>query len=195
MLFYYLLSNRFPKFATGLMSVIRPFLIFFFFDNYEYLPQNWNSDGHFEVLNGYLNWFISYDTNAKQGKKEKIIKDRKYFTQMTSFFYTVSVFIHFKWAVCGELVHLKFFWGNTKWKKVSSPPYLKISMKLSKHGFSYSFKHDPRSISKITFYANLRLCPIDTELLSFFKKVLLVIQVSNNLAWMRSVGWLCWIIF
>ena len=63
-----------------------------------------------------------------------------------------------------------FFWGNTKWKKVSSPHYLKILMKLSKHGISYSLKRDPRSISKITFYANLRVSPIDTELLLFFKK-------------------------
>ena len=28
-----------------------------------------------------------------------------------------KVFRHLKWAVCGELVHLDFFWGNTKWKK------------------------------------------------------------------------------
>ena len=45
-------------------------------------------------------------------------------------------------------------------KKVSSPHYLKILMKLSKHGISYSLKRDPRSISKITFYANLRVSPI-----------------------------------
>ena len=57
-----------------------------------------------------------------------------------------------------------FFWGNTKWKKVSSPHYLKILMKLSKHGISYSLKRDPRSISKITFYADLRVSPVGTEL-------------------------------
>ena len=51
----------------------------------------------------------------------------------------------------------KSFWGNTKWKKVSSPHYLKILMKLSKHGISYSLKRNTRSISKITFYANLRV--------------------------------------
>ena len=39
-----------------------------------------------------------------------------------------------KCAVCGELVHLKNFWENTKWKKVSYSHYLKILMKLSKHG-------------------------------------------------------------
>ena len=58
----------------------------------------------------------------------------------------------------------KNFWEKTKWKKVSSPHYLKILIKLSKHGISYSLKCDPRSISKITFYANLRVSPIDTEL-------------------------------
>ena len=41
---------------------------------------------------------------------------------------------------------------------------MKISMKLSKHGISYSLKHDLRSISKITFYANLRASPTGTEL-------------------------------
>ena len=47
-----------------------------------------------------------------------------------------------------------FFWENTKWKKVSYPHYLKIVIKLSKHGLSYSLKRDLRSISKITFCAN-----------------------------------------
>ena len=75
-----------------------------------------------------------------------------------------KVFIHLKCAVCGELVHLNFFWGNTKWKIVSFPHYLKILKKLSKHGINYSLKHDPRSISKITFYANLRVSHIGTKL-------------------------------
>ena len=48
-----------------------------------------------------------------------------------------------------------FFCKNTKWKKVSYPHYLKIVIKLSKHGLSYSLKCDPRPISKITFCANL----------------------------------------
>ena len=52
-----------------------------------------------------------------------------------------------------------FFWGNAKWKKVSCPHYLKIWMKWSKHGISYRLKHDPMSISKITFYANLSVSP------------------------------------
>ena len=86
-----------------------------------------------------------------------------------------------------------FFWGNTQWKKVSSQHSLKNLMKLSKHGISYSLKCDPRSISKITFYANLRVRPIDTELWYFFQKFF--IQVSNTLVWMRSVWWLCWTVF
>ena len=57
-----------------------------------------------------------------------------------------------------------FFWGNTKWKKVSSPHYLKILMKWSKHGISYSLKRDLSSISKITFYTNLRVSHIGTKL-------------------------------
>ena len=66
----------------------------------------------------------------------------------------------------------KFFWGSTKWNKVSYPHYLKILMKLSKHDISYSLKRDRKSISKITFYANLRVSPIDTELWYFFKSFL-----------------------
>ena len=58
----------------------------------------------------------------------------------------------------------KFFWGNTKWKKVSTPNYLKILIKLSKHGISYSLKRDSRSISKITFNANLSVIPIYIKL-------------------------------
>ncbi len=75
-----------------------------------------------------------------------------------------------KWAICGELVHLHFFCENTKWKKGSSPHYLKMIIKLSTHGLSYSLKHDPRSIYKKPFYANLRVSPIHTELWEFFKK-------------------------
>ena len=49
-------------------------------------------------------------------------------------------------------------------KKVSSPHYLKILMKLIKHGISYNLKRDPSPISKITFYANLSVSPIDIKL-------------------------------
>ena len=50
---------------------------------------------------------------------------------------------------------MNFFCENTKWKKVSYQNYLKIVIKLSKHGLSYSLKCDPRSISKITLFADL----------------------------------------
>ena len=53
-------------------------------------------------------------------------------------------------------------------KKVSSPHYLKILVKLSKHGISYSLKCDPRSSSKITFYANLTLLISSND---FFKEL------------------------
>ena len=46
----------------------------------------------------------------------------------------------------------KIFWGNTKWKNISCPHYLKILMKLSKHGISYTLRHDPRSISKMPIW-------------------------------------------
>ena len=42
---------------------------------------------------------------------------------------------------------------------------IKSIIKLAKDGLSYSLKRDSRSISKIIFYANLRVSPIDTELL------------------------------
>ena len=64
----------------------------------------------------------------------------------------------------------KFVWGNTEWKKVSSLHYLKILMKLSKKGISYSLKRDRRSISKITFYANLSVSPLISSF-DFFKEL------------------------
>ena len=66
-------------------------------------------------------------------------------------------------------------------KKVSSQHNLKILMKLSKHGISYSLIRDPRSLSKITFYANLRVSPIDRVLIIFQKKNA-VIQIISTLA-------------
>ena len=76
-------------------------------------------------------------------------------------------------------------------RKISCPHYLKILSKLSKHGLSYSLKRDSRSISKITFFANRRVSSIDTKLWEFFKqKLLLVIQISNIVVFMRSVGWI-----
>ena len=91
----------------------------------------------------------------------------------------------------GELFHLNFFRENTKWKKGSYTHYLKILIKLSKHGLSYSLKRDWRSISKITFYANWRVSPIDTEIWELFKQKLLFV-----IRRMRSVvEWICLIIF
>ena len=49
-------------------------------------------------------------------------------------------------------------------EKVSSPHYLKTLMKLGRHGISYSLKCNPRSISKISFCANLSVSPIDTDI-------------------------------
>ena len=82
-----------------------------------------------------------------------------------------KVFRHLKWAVCGELVHLKKFMRKYQMKKSTIPILSEILTKLSNHGItSYSLKRDLRSISKITFYTNLRVSPIDTELWYFFKK-------------------------
>ena len=83
-----------------------------------------------------------------------------------------------KWAVCGELVHLKFFLRKYQMKKVSCPHYLNMLMKLSKHGISYSLKRDPRSISKITFYANLSVSPIDIKL-QFLQRIAVSLQNSK----------------
>ena len=62
-------------------------------------------------------------------------------------------------------------------------------MKLSKHGISYSLKRDPRSIPKITFYANLRVSPIDTELRYFFKKDA-VCYSSQQYLGLNEVSWM-----
>ena len=51
-------------------------------------------------------------------------------------------------------------------------------MKLSKHGISYSVKRDPRSISKITFYANLSFSPIDIKL-QFLQRIAVSLQNSK----------------
>ena len=49
-------------------------------------------------------------------------------------------------------------------KKNIIPTLSEILMKLSKLGISYSLKRDPSPISKITFYANLSVSPIDIKL-------------------------------
>ena len=63
----------------------------------------------------------------------------------------------------------KIFWRNTRWKWVSSLHYLKILIKLTKHGLSYSLKRSLRSISKSTFVS-----PFDTRLWKKIKKILFV---------------------
>ena len=69
-----------------------------------------------------------------------------------------------------------FFCGNTRWKLVSSPHYLKILIKSTKHGLSYSLKRDLRPISKITFVS-----PFDTESWEFFlPKAKNAISYSNH---------------
>ena len=97
-----------------------------------------------------------------------------------------KVFRHLKWAVCGELVHLKIFLRKYQMKKkVLFPHYLKILIKLSKHGLSNSFKRNPWSISKITFFANLRVT--DTELWYFFNENAVCQQYLsylNEFSWM-----------
>ena len=62
--------------------------------------------------------------------------------------------------------------------KKSIMPNLKILMKLSKHGISFSLKRDPRSITKITFCANLSVSPIDIEL-EFLQITALSLQNQN----------------
>ena len=83
-----------------------------------------------------------------------------------------------------------FYCENTKWKQVSYQHYLTILIILSKHGLSYSLKCEPRSISKITFYANLSVSPIDTELWDFFQTKTAVIfsdqQYLHSEVWIRS---------
>ena len=57
----------------------------------------------------------------------------------------------------------RFFCENTRWKLVSSSHYLKLLIKSTMHGLSYSLKCDLRSISKFTFVS-----PFDTEPWEFF---------------------------
>ena len=107
------------------------------------------------------------NTNDKSKHKTGWNKNKKpfsmYYRVGRKFSDTWNVLFVVNWFISN------FFWGNTKWKKVSSPHYLKILMKLIKHGISYNLKRDPSPISKITFYANLSVSPIDTELWDFFQ--------------------------
>ena len=67
----------------------------------------------------------------------------------------------------------RFFCENTRWKLVSSSHYLKLLIKSTMHGLSYSLKCDLRSISKFTFVS-----PFDTEpWKKFLPKMLFLIQI------------------
>ena len=89
------------------------------------------------------------------------------FSENIAYFLCTGLFISFKtlemnclWQTGSSQI---FFEKIPNEKKVSSPNYLKILMKLNKNGISYSLRRDPRSISKITFYANLIVNPIDIK--------------------------------
>ena len=82
-----------------------------------------------------------------------------------------------------------FFCENTKWKIVFSPHYLKILIKSTNHGLSYSLKRDWKSISKITFVSGFVLALLIQNSNNFSQKLLFVFQISIILAWVRSDGW------
>ena len=94
------------------------------------------------------------------------------------------------WGISFHTLEMSFLWwtGSSQkflrkyqMKKVSFSHYLKILMKSSKHGISYTLKRHPRSLSIITFYANLKVSPIQS-FDDFSKTMLFVVQVSNTLA-------------
>ena len=62
-------------------------------------------------------------------------------------------------------------------------------MKLSKHSISYSLKRDPRSISKITFYANLRVTLLIQSFDNFSKKNA-VCYSSQQYLGLNEVSWM-----
>ena len=88
-----------------------------------------------------------------------------------------------------------FFCNNTKWKVVSFPHYLKILLKSTKHGLSYSHIHDWKSISKITFVGGFVLALLIQNSNNFSQKLMSVIQNSIILAWIRSDGWTIFLFF
>ena len=67
------------------------------------------------------------------------------FTGLVISFHTLEMSC-LRWTGSSQL-----YWGNAKWKYVLRPHYLKILMKLSKHGISYSLRRDPRSIIKALY--------------------------------------------
>ena len=68
-----------------------------------------------------------------------------------------------------------FFCGNTRWKLVSSSHYLKLLIKSTMHGLSYSLKCDLRSISKFTFVS-----PFDTEPWEFFLPKIVISYLNHH---------------
>ena len=70
-----------------------------------------------------------------------------------------------------------FFCDNTKWKVVTSPHYLKILLKSTKHGLSYNLKRDWKSISKITFVGGFVLALVIQNLKNFSQKQHFLIQI------------------
>ena len=86
------------------------------------------------------------------------------------------------------LISSTFCW-NTKWKIVSSPHYLKILIKSTKHDLSYSLERDRKSISKITFVPGFVLALLIQNFNMFSQKLLFRTKISIILAWIRSVRW------
>ena len=87
----------------------------------------------------YLSYFTNHAFCATLVWKErfqlmKILGFLVVYRVYLKFSYTWNELFVVNWFIS------KFFWGNTKWKKVSSLHYLKVLNKLNKHGLSYSLK-------------------------------------------------------
>ena len=97
-----------------------------------------------EILRNICYWTIFLNKMVKTFDENIVCLDKPFKYRVGhKFSDTWNVLFVVNWFISN------FFWRNTKWKKVSCSHYVKIWMKLSKHGISYSLKHDPRSISKI----------------------------------------------
>ena len=84
-----------------------------------------------------------------------------------------------KWTLFGELDNLNFFLWNYKMKKVLYRHYLKIVIKFSKYGLSYSLKSDQRSIFKITHCANSSVKSYWYRALSFSKNCIIFPKLKD----------------
>ena len=78
----------------------------FFRHMYIHLSQNWDSDGHFKVLN--INWFKSYGLKCGLRPHGKIASDKRPF------------YDHFWPFFCQLYVHLSQNWGSDSHYKVLS---------------------------------------------------------------------------